>query len=149
MKLAWSPSCLMWAGFALVAVSLPVWQTGEADLLAQVLIGGSLPLIYEATAWQDAANMASLRYEVDSEEIWRNAYDLRGAIPRFAILYVLIFGILVAREAKVLPDNGWTWAMIVGLILVWGAMTVRSYRQSVAAFVSAKGIAKRQARRRD
>ena len=128
----------------MLAASIAAWWCLGDDLLGWVLFAGAFPLIFEARAWQQAALFASLRYAVDESTFYSRAYELKDALPRLALLYCWLFGILVAREMKSLPDDGWIVVILAGPVVIWTALTMHSYYRRVRIFVVQNGIAKRR-----
>lgn len=142
------PNAFFWWGCGLLVASLAVWKLADANLLAWILLAGSFPLFFEAHAWQGATWTASMYYEVAEEEIWCGAYNFRGAVFRFVVLYVWLLGILFAREEHVLPDNGWMWVILGAPVVLWVALALYAYWRDVSAFAQARGLRKRRGYRR-
>ena len=98
----------------------------------------SFPLIMEAAAWRQAEIFAGMRYDLYPDDI-RGAYIFSSAIPRIVFLYIWFFSMLVARESKHLPDNGWAAVIILAPFVVWLALTYWSYSKNIRAHMRARG----------
>jgi hypothetical protein len=148
VRSAWL-SRLFWAGVALLVASWAVWQFSDAHLLSWVLFCGSFPLILEPRAWQDYARIFSRRYivdEVEQKAILELAFDFKSAIARFVLLYLWLFGILMALQMKVFPGDGWTVVIIVGPALIWVALAFQNHGRSIERFAVKRGIVRRWGR---
>lgn len=127
----------MVVGGALLAISFLLFRFTSAELLAWFLAAASLPLFFEAAAWEQAESIAGWRYDA-KVGTFRGAYSFRSAIPRLALLYTWLFSILVARELKVLPDNGWGVLISFGPLTRWGALMTRSHHRSIRDHMTAR-----------
>ena len=100
----------------------------------------SFPLIMEGAAWSQAEQFAGMRYDVYPDSL-RGVYKVSSAVPRLIFLYIWFFGILIARERRLLPDNGWIVVIILAPFAVWLALTYRSYSKIIIAYMAERGSA--------
>ena len=98
----------------------------------------SFPLIVEAAAWGQAEQFAGMRYGLYHDSL-RGAYKVSSAVPRLIFLYIWLFAILIARELRFLPDDGWISVIILAPIAVWLTLTYRSYSKIITAYMAERG----------
>ena len=127
------------AGAGLLVLSVTAWQISGGELIARVLLTLCLPLIYEGGAWFAAAKAGGPYYGLDEKAIYSQAYDPRAALVRCALIYVLMFSILIAGEAGVFPNTFGAWAAIVIIMGLWIGYVLRSHVQQMTAFAQQDG----------
>lgn len=134
-------------GGVLLLLSMLVWWLTDQELLAWILLGLATPLLLEGEAWREAAYSAHYFYEVDSEAVHWEAYNPQAALPRYLLLYVYFFAILIG-DAHILPENGWeALAIIVAPFLLYAGLAVRSFMRDIRQLMRSKGIQSHWSRR--
>jgi hypothetical protein len=118
-------------GAVCLAVSVLLFRFTNAELLAWVLLTLALPPVIDGAGWNQAELLAGWRCNLDPDSL-RGAYKVRNAVPRLALLYVWLFGILAARELNLLPDDGWTVVIIFTPLVVWAALAYRSHSKIIS-----------------
>ena len=129
-----SPRVPLIAGTGLLVLSVTAWQISGGDLIARVLLTLCLPLIYEGGAWFAAAKAGGPYYGLDEKVIYSQAYDPRAALFRYALIYALMFSILIAGEAGVFPNTFGAWVAIAVIMGLWIAYVLRSHLQQITAY---------------
>lgn len=117
-------------GATCLAASVLLFRFTNAELLAWVLMTLAFPAIMEVAGWNQAELLTGWRYNLDRDSL-RGAYKVSNAVPRLALLYVWLFGILAARERQSLPDDGWTVVIIFAPLVVWAALAYRSHSEII------------------
>jgi hypothetical protein len=120
-------------------MSATAWQISGGELIARALLTLGLPLIYEGSAWFAAAKAGGPYYGLDEKVIYSQAYDPRAALVRCALIYALMFSILIAGEAGVFPNTFGAWVAIAVIMGLWIGYVLRSHVQQITAFAQKDG----------
>jgi hypothetical protein len=116
-------SLIFWIGVALFAASIGVWMLSDSELLGWILFAAAFPLVFDEGAWRNSVEL--VRFIRARDDVGLDVpYDLKHAAFRLSFLYLWIFGLLAAREMNVLPDNGWTYVILIGPMVIWIALAV-------------------------
>lgn len=134
-----SPWLPLACGTALLVLGAVAWVTGGA-FVASVLLTLAVPLLFEGAAWFGAAKVGRVYYDLDERVIHSEAYDPRAMLVRYVVICGLLFSILIAREAEVLPDSFGEWLTLVLTGLLWLAFVLRSYAQQIRALARQKNV---------
>lgn len=113
---------------------------GGGGLLASVLFTLAFPLLFEGVAWFGAAKVGREYYELDERAIHAEAYDPRAVLVRSAVIWALLFSILIAREARALPDSFGEWLGFAVIGFLWLAFVMRSYGRQITSLARQKNV---------
>ena len=138
-----SPWLPLVSGAGLLLLGLAAWQFRGGELLARVLLTLCVPLIYEGGAWFGAAKVGGHYYGLDGKVIHSQAYDPQAALVRCALIFVLLFGILIAGEAGAFPESFGTWLALAITMCLWIAHVLRSHFRQVTIFARQKDVPRR------
>lgn len=135
----WFPILL---GVALFIISMLNFFVAGGSLAFWIFLLAACPLLIEGEAWRDASIITSIAYDIDKNTIFEEAYNPNTAMPRYVVLYVWLFAILVAREINVLPIHSfwWTIFILIAPAFLYVAHAVISYRTNIGAFIRDRGI---------
>ncbi len=134
-----SPWFPLACGTALLVVGVVARFSG-GGLLASVLLTLALPLLFEGGAWFGASKVGGYYYDLDERVIHAEAYAPRALLVRYLVICGFLSSILIAREAKVLPDSFGGWLSLVLTGLLWLAFVLRSYGQQITALARQKNV---------
>lgn len=134
-----SPWFPLACGTALLVLNVVARLSG-GELFVSVLLTLALPLLFEGGAWFGAAKVGRLYYDLDERVIHSEAYDPRAMFVRYLVICGLLFSILIAREAEVLPDSFGEWLTLVLTGLLWLAFVIRSYGRQITALARRKNV---------
>ena len=134
-----SPWLPLACGMALLALGV-VARLNGGGLLPAVLITLAFPLLFEGVVWFGAAKVGRDYYDLDERVIHSEAYDGRAVLVRSAVIWGLLFTILAAREAEVLPESFGEWLVLVLIGFLWLAFVLRSYGRQITTLARQKNV---------
>jgi hypothetical protein len=135
-----SPWLPLVSGVGLLLLGLAAWQLRGGELLARVLLTLCVPLIYEGGAWFGAAKVGGQYYGLDGKLVHSQAYDPRAALIRCALIFVLLFSILIAGEAAAFPEGFGTWVALAITMCLWIAYVLQSHFRQITIFARQKHL---------
>lgn len=134
-----SPGFPFWTGCLFALSGALVWSATTQEMLGWVLVILGLPLLFEGEAWRRAASLSSSFHDLDSDTVFREAYNPRAALPRCLFLYAWLFAILYLRETGRTPEALWTLLLLsVGPIIIYAAWAIAQYRRDIRRLIKAK-----------
>ncbi len=139
MTLLRSPWFPLASGTTLLVLGVVARLSG-GGLLSPVLLTLALPLLFEGGAWFGASKVGGYYYDLDERVIHAEAYVPRALLVRYLVICGLLFSILIAREARVLPDSFGGWLSLVLTGILWLAFVLRSYGQQITALARQKNV---------
>ncbi len=134
-----SPWLPLACGMALLVLGVLARFSG-GGLLASVLFTLAFPLLFEGVAWFGAAKVGREHYHLDERVIHSEAYDPRAVLVRSAVIWGLLFSVLVAREAELLPDGFGEWLGLLPTGILWLAFVLRSYGRQITTLARQKNV---------
>ena len=133
-----SPWLPLVSGAGLLLLGLAAWRFRGGDLVARLLLTLCVPLLYEGGAWFGAAKVGGHYCCLDGKVIHSQAYDLRAALVRCALIFVLLISILIAGEAGAFPETFGAWVALAITMCLWIAYVVRSHARQITIFARQK-----------
>lgn len=142
-----SPDFLLIVAGVLFALSLACRFVIGENPLSWALLSCAVPPAFEAEMVRRSAQIASMIYSREEDEITGLTYYPAGAALRCAFMaIVLSLAYLLGRDGyDIIPDNGWAVALIVGpviIYLVWGGWI---YWRRIAATAKNRSWSRRRA----